>query len=126
MLECAHPAGYHNYPSRTSLGTPLRSLETSLSAAAPPEFKPRWRPSQVCPYNKLLNLEMLATRVDRSISNEDRSLQIAGHGDKNFHTCRGAFNRVAAQWKITDDQKTFCMPYRFTEDARARRASYNI
>jgi hypothetical protein len=55
--------------------------------------------------------------VSYSISNAVRSLQIAGHGDKNFHSCRGAFRRVAAQWKVTEDQRKLCMPFCFTEDA---------
>jgi len=55
--------------------------------------------------------------VSYSIRNAVRSLQVAGHGDKNFWSCRGAFNRVSTQWKVTEDQRKLCMPYCFTEDA---------
>ena len=55
--------------------------------------------------------------ISYSISNAVRSLQIAGHGDKTFHSCRGAFNRVAAQWKVIEDQRKLCMPFCSTEDA---------
>lgn len=40
-----------------------------------------------------------------SISNEVKSLQIADHGDKNFHACRGAFNLVDDQWEVTEYQQ---------------------
>ena len=55
--------------------------------------------------------------VSYSIRNAGRSLQITGHGDKNFHSSRGAFNRVSTQWKVTEDQRKLCLPYCFTEDA---------
>jgi hypothetical protein len=69
--------------------------KTSMPVQAPPNFRD----------------------MSYSISKAVRSLQIAGHGDKNFHSCRGAFNRVATQWKVTEDQRKLCMPYCFTEDA---------
>ena len=49
--------------------------------------------------------------ISYSFSNAVRSLQIAGHGDKTFHSCRGASYRVAEQWKVTEDQRKLCMPF---------------